>query len=474
MGATPAAQLSFGQEQFGTAVLGDERRTRRLVQTADLIVQHPGGTLPDKLASPAALEGLYRLVDQDAVTHAAVLQPHRAGTAQRMRDHPGVVLTVHDTTELDYTGKKALGGLGPIGNGGRRGYLCHNTLALGYRGPGEAEVLGLANQILFRRPRAPRRESRRQRRQRPNRESRLWKRGSQALRALAPGLPQRVDVCDRGADLFEYLDDKHAHGEAYVVRAAQNRRVLVDGPDGTPQPCRLFAHARALPTAGWRQVEVPARDKRPARQARVRVAAGMVRLRPPKHPRGEHRREGLTVWVVLVQEVDPPAGAEPLEWILLTNVAVTDFADACARVDWYSCRWVVEELHKALKTGCTIEQLQFKTEERLQPVIALLSVVGVFLLQLRDHSRHPQRKRQPAVQLVPRRWVILLSTWRQSEPQEHWTVEEFFYALARLGGHQNRPVDGPPGWLTIWRGWTKLQTMLAGAAAAEQARCAEN
>jgi hypothetical protein len=28
-----------------------------------------------------------------------------------------------------------------------------------------------------------------------------------------------------------------------------------------------------------------------------------------------------------------------------------------------------------------------------------------------------------------------------------WTVYDFYYALARLGGHQNRKRDHPPGWL---------------------------
>jgi hypothetical protein len=468
---TPTAPLTFGEEHFGAAELGDRRRTRRLVQTADRIVQHPGGTLPDKLASPAALEGLYRLVGQPRVTHAAVLHAHRQRTARQMRDFAGTVLTIHDGTELDYTGKKSLKRLGQIGNGHRRGYLCHNTLAVGYRGRRDVAVLGLANQILFTRPQTPQKESRPARRARQSRESRLWKRGSQALRQVAAGVPRRVDVCDRGADLFEYLDDKHAHAEAYVVRAAQDRRVLVGGA-GDPEPCRLFAYARALPALGFREVDVPAKDGQPARQARVRVAAAALQVRPPRHPRGEHRREPLAVWVVLVQEVDPPAAAEPLEWVLLTNVPAEDFAAACERVDWYACRWVVEELHKAVKTGCAIEQLQFQKEERLQPVIALLSVVGVFLLQLRDRSRQPGSKQEPAARVVPRLWVVLLSTWRHQLPREDWTVHEFFQALARLGGHQNRKVDGLPGWLTIWRGWTKLQAMIAGAAAAEKARCA--
>src|SRR2546425_353268 len=205
-----AAQLRFGEENFGAAELGDKRRTRRLVNTANDILQHPGGTLPDKLQDPAALRGVYRLAKQKTVTHAAVLQTHRDKTLERMRAYPGVVLTIHDTTELDYTGKKSLQQLGQIGNGKRRGYLCHNTLAYGYD---SEEVLGLANQILFRRAKVAKKEKRAAKQKRKSRESRLWRRGTEAVGATPVG-KLWVDVCDRGADLFEYLDYKHAQGQS--------------------------------------------------------------------------------------------------------------------------------------------------------------------------------------------------------------------------------------------------------------------
>lgn len=464
-----AAPVHFGQDNFGSAQLGDKRRTARLVQTADLIVQHPGGTLPDKLQSPAALEGLYRLANQKTVTHSAVLQQHREQTLQRMRDYSGTVLTIHDASELDYSGKKMLSTLGQIGNGKRRGYISHNTLAVGFD---TQEVLGLANQILFRRPRTPKKESRNQRRQRQTRESRLWKRGSEAL-GCRPVDKLWVDICDRGADVFEYLDHKHQRAEFYVVRAAQNRCIEVE-KDGQTASTKLFDYAEALPTLGQREVSVPARAGQAARTARVRVAAGPLRLLPPRQPRGEHRREPLDVWVVQVKEIDPPAGVEALEWVLLTNVAVCNLEEACVRIAWYSCRWIVEEFHKAIKTGCDIEALGFHTEERLEPVIALLSVVGVFLLHLRDWSRREDAKQRPAREVVPYLWVQVLSRWRHQHVDPEWTVHDFFYALARLGGHQNRKGDGMPGWITIWRGWTKLQAMIAGAAAVEVERCEEN
>lgn len=130
----------FAQEHFGQARLGDARRTKRLVKAADRIVRHPGGTLPAKMGTPADLKALYRLVDRDAVTHAAVMETHRQLTLSRMRECQHVVLLVHDTTQLDYTGKHSLANLGQIAKGFHRGYLCHNTLAVREGGA----VIGLA------------------------------------------------------------------------------------------------------------------------------------------------------------------------------------------------------------------------------------------------------------------------------------------------------------------------------------------
>src|SRR5436305_9101 len=104
----------FGQEHFGKAKLGDDRRTNRLVKVADRIAHHPGGTLPAKMGTPADLKALYGLMDCNAVTYAAVIEPHRQLTLQRMRQHAGVVLLIHDTTQLDFTGKHSLANLGQI------------------------------------------------------------------------------------------------------------------------------------------------------------------------------------------------------------------------------------------------------------------------------------------------------------------------------------------------------------------------
>lgn len=146
---------SFGEKHFGTACVGHERRRKCVVRIADLIYRHPGGTLPAKLHDPKDYKAMGRLMNRPEVTHTAVLEPHRQRTLQLMRQSPGVVLVLHDTTELDYSGLRSISDLGPIGGGLNRGFLCHNSLAFD---PQRHEVIGVANQILHRRRHVGRKE----------------------------------------------------------------------------------------------------------------------------------------------------------------------------------------------------------------------------------------------------------------------------------------------------------------------------
>lgn len=467
MEASVVSALSFGSEHFGSAQLGDKRLTDRLVYCADRVLQHPEGSFPDKFKAPADIDGFYRLMSAPKVTHATVLAPHCERTQRLMSEYQGIVLVLHDTTVLDYSGLTAISELGQVGDGHGRGYYCHNSLAV----TTERRVLGLAHQVLHTRRKVPKGESREARRQRSDRESRLWKRASQAI-PKAPPSKLYVDIADRGADITEFLDYEDEAGKFYVVRSQHNRLVeIICGQER--KKVKLHDQVRTLAAMGTRVVAVPAGPGRAARTATVAVAWAELHIRPPRQRRGEERGVPLRVWAVRVWEVDPPPGVEGLEWILLTNREVTTFAAACERIDWYSCRWVVEEYHKVMKTGCEIERMQFAYADRLQPAIALMSVVAVSLLQLRDASRDPHVQAEPAAACVPPTWLAVLSVWRHGELRRDWTVREFFMALARLGGHQNRKHDHPPGWLVLWRGWSQLQTMVAGAATCGAKRCGE-
>lgn len=460
----------FGQIHFGSAQLGDARRARRLVKVAQTLIENPTGTLPRRVRSHADLTALYRLMDAGGVTHESVLAPHRARTLALMRQTP-VVLVLHDSTELDYTSRTSLKKLGQIGNGGGRGYVCHNSLAVTPR----REVIGLANQILHTRRRVPAGESPAAKRAHPGRESQLWLAACGAI-GPAPDECLWVDVADAGADTFEFAAHELGHGRHFVIRSARDRNLAGEDHVGADRLYRkLYEYTRDLPDLGTREVAVAAAaGKSKARVATVRVAAGPVSIAAPHFTRGEvpGGERSLDLWVVHVKEVDAPAGAgpargepaEPLEWVLLSDLPAGTFADACRCVDYYECRPMIEEFHKGKKTGCQIEAAQLESEERLEPLIALLSVVSVVLLQLRQLARDPEARDTPANAVVPELYVRVLSAWRHGRPQP-MSVLEFCMALARLGGHLGRKGDGFPGWLTLWRGWADLLLMVKGVQA---------
>ena len=255
---------SFGQTHFGTAQLGDSRRTDRLVDLADRIYRHPGGTLPHKLHDPAAYKAMDRLVNRPEATHAAVLEPHRQHTLARMGQSNGVVLVLHDTTELDYSGLRSIADLGPIGGGLNRGYLCHNSLAVdGQR----HEVVGLANQILHRRRHIGKTESVKTKRERADRESRLWIDGCDAIGAAPQGCCW-VHVADRGADTFEFLArpwDERQQLPAAAPRSTASSAAATTPTaprttcTATPGRCRCRADGRCTSRrgtasrSGWRR-----------------------------------------------------------------------------------------------------------------------------------------------------------------------------------------------------------------------------
>src|SRR5438067_2543507 len=99
--ATPLTH-DFGQHHFGQAQLRHRRRTRSLVELANRLVRHPGGSLPEKFHDPKALRRCYDLMNAAPVTHEAILDAHRRATFATLRSCDETILFLHDTTELDF------------------------------------------------------------------------------------------------------------------------------------------------------------------------------------------------------------------------------------------------------------------------------------------------------------------------------------------------------------------------------------
>ena len=483
-----ADAMAWAQHTFGELDLGDPRRTRRLVQVAGAIAADPQASLPRHMAGEwSALKAVYRLLRADGVSHEAIRGAVCQQTRQQMQQGPedGVLLLVHDDPELDYGYHSALAGLGPIGNGSHRGFFVHSVLAMGPTQDSE-RILGLVHQEPWVRVPAPRqrdggKRSSRERGERP-RESEAWTRAVEQV-GPAPSRQVWIHVGDRYADMFAFLQRCRQMGTFFVVRAAQNRRVLVQEHEAQPHLDHLLDCARSWPAQATGSIEVPSEHERRARVAQVQLSwASMQLLAPENGP--EAGSEPLPLWVLRVWEPQPPdkevaqreyvpsgkhgskgkpevesEQVEALEGILLSALPVDNEQQAWQVIASSRSRWPIEDLHRGLKTGCRIEQRHLQEQRSLENLLAVVSPIAVRLLQLRNLCR--EEPEQPALAYVEPEEAQVVAT-QLGVAVEHLNLKQFVRCVAQLGGFLGRRSDGDPGWQTLWNGWLRLRCFVAG------------
>jgi Transposase DNA-binding/Transposase Tn5 dimerisation domain len=461
----------WAERHFGGAALSDIRRVDRVQASAEAMAARPGKSLPQLFAHPYDMKAAYHLFQLAEATPDNLHVGHRQAVLEAL-EQPGVYLLLEDTSELSWAGHLPIAGLGPVGasKDGQQGFLLHSVLAVGWKRPTPSdppakrlpvEVLGLADQQYHvRQPRpAGERSQDHWRRKSRRRESELWWQASRRIGTAPDSAAVRwVRVADRGADIYELLHSCQQAGQGFVVRAAQNR-ALIDPPTGKSVG-HLFEAVRQQPELGRLRLELRARPGQPARTAQLRVSAVGVQLRAPRRPGpAAGPRPPLACSAVRVWEEQAPAGIQPLEWVLLCDQSVGSFVSAREVALEYSARWLLEEFHKALKTGLGAERLQLKKAPQLFAAIAVMSVVALRLIELREQLRlDPQA---PAASSGLDRLeleVLALATRRRLH-----TVGELALAIGRLGGHLNRKGDGLPGWITLWRGMGQLNALVEGA-----------
>lgn len=460
--ATAAALSAFGQAELGHA-----RRTQRLVRLGAAIMKAPHQPLPSQCPNAAERKAAYRLLSNPHVDPQAIQQPYRQATLARCADYP-VVLCVQDTTEIDLTTRRAMKGRGPLGSGSTAGLLQHSTLAVVPADEDQpldapATPLGILDQQWQRRTEPPPGETLRQLQQRRT-DADVWQEAAQAVAALGTTSARLIHVGDRHSDIFRFQQCCRALGQGYVVRARYDRQVL---DDQGGQPESLWSRVQAAAASPARAVTVhQQRTARgqvrcPARVAKLVVREAGLTLAPPSHDLRTQGAAGLRCHAVLVQEVEPPPGAQPLEWMLLTSEPVRGVADAWRMVRYYRHRWIIEEWHRVLKEGCALEQGQFDDALDVQRLAAIKAVAAMRLLQLRELAEHAGADPSALQQLMPWPWIVAVAMLAKVAAAQ-LTPAQFHLTLAKRGGYLGRKSDRRPGWKVLWRGWNEVQLLVEG------------
>jgi len=438
------------------AEIKDKRRRKSMAAILSNLEQQPSLSF-SAAAGPAKRQAAHRLFKHEQVEVEHLLAGHYTQTQKRIQAEceGGLLLVVQDTTEFDFTGLKATGGLGYINHTNARGLFGHSALAL----TPEGLPLGLMHLQLWAREDADYGKGKdRRERDLSEKESYRWIQTLQSVEKQLPVGQQVLFIQDREADIFGFLQAPRRPNTFLLVRANQPRRVEVLG-EGQACPWQkslLFNVASAAPVVASMQVSLPRAPARPKRNAELIVQTTPVRILAPQGRKGVSS-EPVSAWIVRAYEAHPPDG-QAIEWVLISTLPVPDAQTACQLVAYYAKRWVIERLHYTIKSGgCKAEQLQMDTLHSLEMALALYYVTAWRLLFMTYLSR-VEPEAPAACILRPSEIEVLEKIENKPIP----TISLAMIAIAKLGGYAPYKNAPPPGVKVLWIGLRRLEDMEVG------------
>lgn len=465
--------------ETATVDIGDQRLDRRYRIVLDTMSQKPSLKFPAGCNGRAEMEAAYRFVDHDKVGEDQVLSPHRAATIKRIRAEK-VVLIPQDTTELDLTRPhEIMVGAGPLNDESRVGFFDHALLAF----TPEGVPLGIVAAHTWARDfdefakDADQKRAERRAKSIEEQESHRWLDGYREASRVAREAPETLVVClsDSEGDIYEcVLEGQKETGDPkaqWIIRACQDRGLIVDEGAATDRPTKL--RARVASTAILSHLTVDVREREPkskddrkrkrardARTAELTVQAARVKRRGPDRPGG--KLPDTEVNCVLVTEPNPPEGADPIEWLLLTGLPIGTIEQVLLVIKFYCGRWGIEIYFRILKSGCKVEESQLETAERFLPYLALCMIVAWrvdYVMMLgRECPDLPCD-----VAFDEDEWKTVYTVVKnQPPPKKPPTLKAMIGLVASLGGYLGRKGDGDPGPKAVWVGLQRLTDLVRG------------
>ena len=448
---------------FEHAKLGDKRLTNRLIQVADQVSSNIGDSLSKSCnGDEALLEGGYRFLRNNKVKANYIAAAGYDSTA-RIALESKLLLAIDDSTSVVYRheASKTLGYTTNKVDAKSRGFMVHSTILLD---ASSEKTLGLISQNRWCRAKSDygKRNSR-SKLPYKEKESYKWERNSRDTAArLGDQISNTISVCDREADIFEYIQYKLSNNQRFIVRACQNRVLSTN--------TTLFKHLTCQAKLGTYEIEIAQKANRKKRTALLELTTSSVSFVPPKrYNKQDEPLEEITLNVVRAKEVTDDLD-NALEWVLLTAEDVTTFTKARQITRYYELRWRIEDFHKAWKSGTNVEKLRLQTVDNLEKMLVILSFVAIRLLQLKEYfEKEPVDKTKSTEQqscegiVSTVQWKVLWRTIaKKALPTKPPSASWVYSAIAKLGGWTNSKRTGKASWATIWDGWFKLNERVSG------------
>ena len=397
--------------------------------------------------SRANAKAVYRMIANPKCTKESILSAHRE--AVKVRNEENLLLSIQDTMCVSYEGHSKTEGLG-YSSEKTLGINSHNCVLFTPVGV----PIGLMEQRVSTRLERKSEKSDHEKRSRPieEKESYRWLETMKTAAANAPEGAKLIHICDREGDIYELYALAEQTGERFVIRATHNRR--------STENKLIMDELSQRAVAGKVKVVIPENHKTKAKE-RETVLSVRYKSFDVKKPHFLNREKSLPLSLRLnlisVTEENAPEGIEPIEWLLMTNLALETVEDAIVAIDYYRQRWKIERFHFVLKSGCEIEKIQQRSVDAIEMVILMYSIIAIHIMML-TYTARTAPDTPCSLIFSDDEWKTLYraaNSTRQA-PNEPYSIADAVRFVAKLGGFVGSPSDGPPGLKVIWLGLNAL------------------
>ena len=449
-------------KELSSLSLGDKRLDNRAKKLIGQLSRNTTESIPAACGGAAETKAAYRFFDNEQVESEKIDESHLKATLQRMSQE-AVVLIPQDTTVLNFSNQFQRKDTGPTTKDATKVMHLHCALAV----TPEKVCLGVVSSKQWHRE-ALQKLSKKERQKKnyvtpiEEKESYRWLENYHRANEYATQLPNTriVSIADREGDIYDIYEEAQEVFSAtqnkahYLIRAKTDRKICTEA--GKPSAHKIKSTLRSEQPLGQLVIHVSETKKRKARDAHMTVYSKHMSIALPDKRKKEQNYAPVKITAILCVELYPPAGCDAIEWLLITDLSVTTFEEACEKIQWYTCRWQIEIFFKILKSGCTIEKLQL-TDKNFRACLSFYKIIAWRILYLVIVGRECPDLSCESVFSVEEWQTTYVVVHRKKPPAIAPTLNEMIRMVASLGGYLNRRSDPEPGVKTMWIGLRNMQ-----------------
>lgn len=360
----------------------------------------------------------YRFMDNDNVTLKALREFRRELTLSSLPKGSDVLI-MNDVSLLDYHHHNSKKDRRAIGDGKGKGYEYNCNLAIN---PENGSVLGVVHDCLvntdgpddvdmvdyndeYLQTKLSKNDLEKIK---ENHKHQMVSHIRSMADFLKPWNP--IHVGDREFDDIFIMQAAIDEGHDFVLRAMNLRNVQIQKADWLPETSltgkqaghplkefhvytRISDIIQHIPLEPYKDLPLDAKGRvcfvnSRKRTARLHIGSVPISLyRQAKRNRKYIKTpNAVDVNLVVIKELDPPQGKDPLCWLILTNRNVDNLEGMAAVARIYELRWKIEEFFRLLKTSYRLEEVRYNSAVKIARYIILSTIAVQMLMRIKDSA----------------------------------------------------------------------------------------